>query len=211
MLKKNFNGLGLIFSPFLQGKSHSKKVAYIGLFTAFLIVCNGFFSFPIGDVQFSITIFASLMAGVILGPMAGFFAYFIADLLGYFISSGGLFYYFWVGLSTSTFALIAGLLFIKQSQSKSIKCTAIKVTLIILISFVVCTVIINSTGFYIYNKNIGFLTSAIEYAKDTFGSEVSFFIYLVYRLIFRGQIFNSLFNYALFIISLPALKRLKLL
>ena len=211
MLKQNLNVVDFIFSPLLQGKSHSKKVAYVGLFTAFLIVCNGFFSFPIGDVQFSITIFASLLAGVILGPTAGFLSCFVADLLGYFISSGGMFYYFWVGLSTSFFAFIAGLLFINKKGNKSVKITAIKIAVIILTSFIICTVIINSTGFYIYNKNVGFLTSVIEYAKNTFGSEVSFLIYLAYRLIFRGQILNSIFNYVLFIVAIPLLKRLKLL
>ena len=108
MLKQKFTISSLLFSPFLSKKSHSKKVAYIGLFTAFLIVCNGFISFPIGDVQFSITLLASMLAGVILGPTAGFLSCFIADLIGYFISSGGMFYYFWIGLSTSLFAFITG-------------------------------------------------------------------------------------------------------
>ena len=201
----------LLFSPFLSQKSHSKKVAYIGLFTAFLIVCNGFFSFPIGDVQFSITIFASMLAGVILGPTAGFLSCFTADLIGYFISSGGLFYYFWIGLSTSLFAFITGFVFIGEKQAGNVKLLALKICFIILTSFIVCTVIINTTGFYIYNKQVGFLTSVIEYAKNTFGSEVSFLIYLVYRLIFRGQILNSIFNYALFIVAIPVLKRLKFL
>lgn len=210
MLKKNFNGLGLIFSPFLQGKSHSKKVAYVSLFTAFLIVCNGFFSFPIGDVQFSITIFASLLAGIVLGPIAGFLSCLIADLIGYFISSGGMFYYFWVGLSTSAFALIAGLFFMGVNSQTKINSLIVRVFFIIVTSFIVCTIIINSTGFYIFNKNVGFLTNVIEYAKNTFGSEVSFLIYLAYRLIFRGQILNSLFNYVLFVIAIPVFKRIKI-
>lgn len=210
MFKKNFNLLGLMFSPFLQGKSHSKKVAFVSLFTAFLIVCNSFFSFPIGDVQFSITIFASLLAGIVLGPIAGFLSCFIADLIGYFISSGGMFYYFWVGLSTSLFAFIAGLFFIGVNKQTKISLLIVRVSLIIVTSFIICTIFINSTGFYIYNKNIGALTKAIEYAKQTFGSEISFIIYLAYRLIFRGQILNSLFNYALFIIAIPVFKRIKI-
>ena len=210
MFKKNFNFLGLMFSPFLQGKSHSKKVAYVSLFTAFLIVCNGFFSFPIGDVQFSITIFASLLAGVVLGPIAGFLSCFVADLIGYFISSGGMFYYFWVGLSTSAFALLAGLFFMGVNSQTKINSLIVRVFFIIVTSFIVCTIIINSTGFYIFNKNVGFLTNVIEYAKNTFGSEVSFLIYLAYRLIFRGQILNSLFNYVLFVIAIPVFKRIKI-
>lgn len=211
MLKRNFTALNLLFSPFLQSKSHSKKVAYIGLFTAFLIVVNSFISFPIGDVQFSLTMLVSMLSGIILGPFAGFLSCFVADLIGYFINSGGLFYYFWVGISTSLFAFIAGLVFNFNRHKNNTLMLIVKALITILITFVICTVFINSTGFYIYNTNIGALTKAIEYAKQTFGTEISFLIYLAYRLIFKGQIFNSLFNYALFFAVIPVLKRLKLL
>ncbi len=209
MLNTNVKAIDFVFSPFMQKLSHSKKVAYIGLFTAFLIVCNGFFSFPIGDVQFSLTMFASMLAGVVLGPVFGFASCFIADLIGYFISSGGMFYYFWVGISTSLFAFISGVLFVGKKPSESIWFLTLRVALIVILSFVICTVLVNSTGFYIYNKNIGALTKAIEYANNTFGSELSFLIYLAYRLIFKLQIYNSIFNYALFILVIPILKRLK--
>ncbi len=203
-------GVDFIFSKFLQGKSSTKKVAYIGLFTAFLLVCNAFLSVPLFDLQFSLTILCSMIAGVVLGPACGFLSCFVADLIGYFINSGGMFYFFWVGLSTSLTAFISACAFIGYNKNKPLLNFIIRIIASILLTFLICTVAINSTGFYIYNSHIGSLTKAIEYAQNTFGKDISFLIYLAYRLIFKGQIYNSIFNYALFVIVMPFLKPLKI-
>ncbi|MBP5177450.1 MAG: hypothetical protein ILP02_02570, partial [Clostridia bacterium] len=91
----------------------------------------------------------------------------------------------------------------------------LKVALFCLVSFFVCTIGINSFGFYIYNMNIGFSKAVRDYIAATFGGEnVTFFGYVMYRLIFKLQILNSIFNYALVFIgftafsTIPPLKKL---
>ena len=61
-----------VFSPFLLQKTTAKKIAYTAVVTAFLLVCNSFLEVKFTDVQFSFTITASILAGVILGPLIGF-------------------------------------------------------------------------------------------------------------------------------------------
>ena len=57
---------------------------------------------------------------------------------------------------------------------------------------------------------MGFSTAVVEYVSQKFGTGVTYFGYVAYRLIFKLQILNSLFNYILLFIALPILgKRLK--
>ena len=70
----------LLFSDVIINSETSKKIAYTGVLTALAIVCN-MFSISLLDVQFSITIFASVLCGVFLGGGLGFVVCFLADLL----------------------------------------------------------------------------------------------------------------------------------
>jgi len=63
--------------------------------------------------------------------------------------------------------------------------------LISLLTFGVCTVAINTTAFWLLY------------------SKVSYKTYLVTRLFVQGQIWNSLFNYALLFVGVPVLARVK--
>lgn len=196
----------LFFSNFLKGKTHAQKIAFLGLFTAINVVFNAFFEFKTLDVQFSFTIFISALTGVITGPISGFLVCMLADFIGYLINSFGYLYMPWVGLAMGVLAFFAGLIFSKNSEK-----LIIKTALVCTVSLFLCTILINSTGFYFYNKAMGFTSSVIEYVSETFGGEgVSYFAYLCYRLIFKGQIFNSLFNFALLFVALPALKKAKI-
>ena len=78
-----------------------------------------------------------------------------------------------------------------------------------IVTFLVCTIAINSTGFYYYNEAMGFSTAVVDYATERFGGDVTYWVYVAYRLIGKGQIWNSLVNYALFFIALPVLMRIK--
>ena len=40
-------------------------------------------------------------------------------------------------------------------------------------------------------------------------ANVSFWVYIFYRLNFKGQIWNSLFNYVVFFVAVPTLARVK--
>ena len=197
-----------LHSNFLNGKSHAVKLAYVGMITAVNIVANALLEFKTLDVQFSFTILISIITGMLLGSVLGFISVFLADLLGYLVSSWGLMYMPWVGLSVALMALISGVVF-KIGKNTNLN-LFIKCGIIALLTFLSCTVLINSVGFYYYNKAMGFSTAVLEYVSKTFGGEVDFFYYLAYRLIFKGQIFNSIFNYALLFLFIPIANKLKL-
>jgi hypothetical protein len=81
--------------------------------------------------------------------------------------------------------------------------------LLIVSSFLVCTVAINSTGFYIYNKTMGFSEAVERFVAENFGEDVFFLGYVFYRLFFKLQILNSIANYALLAVLLPFLRAFK--
>lgn len=196
------------FSPFLKTKSAGQKIAYLSLFAAISVVTNMYLEYKMADIQFSFTILISIAIGIFAGALPGFAVCFIGDVLGFLINSWGLMYMPWVGLSTATFALISGVV-INGIDWKFKGQLYLKIFIVCLLTFLICTIGINSSGFYIFNKKSGFSTAVIDYVEKTFGGSVSFFGYCCYRLIFKGQIFNSIFNYALAFIFIPILLRVK--
>lgn len=208
-MKENNFFKRLISSPFLSKLSLGKRAAFIAMFAAISVISNLILEIRIFDIQFSLTIMISGLIGIMLGPVWGLTSCIIGDLAGYFLNSWGQLYMPWVGLSTGMFAFIAGLIF--MNRSKSLTALLIRTAIFTATTFLICTAGINSLGFYLYNKNTGFSTAVIDYVSQKFGGErVTFLFYLVYRLIFKGQIFNSLFNYAMLFLLLPVLRRVKL-
>lgn len=199
-----------IYSPFLSSLSKGKKLAVISLFTALSVVTNCFLEIRIISIQYSLTIFFSFLSGIFLGPVFGFASCFLGDFLGYVINSWGQLYMPWVGISTGVFALASGFIFSRPCEKTTT--LLIKTALFILSSFLICTVLINSGGFYLYNKHVVGLKDAFyAFTENLTGKRQDGFIfYVIYRLFFLGQIFNSLVNYALIIIAIPILKKLPL-
>lgn len=197
----------LLSSRFLKDLTESKKVAFVALFTALSVVFNTLLEIRVFDVQFSLTISFSFLCGVFLGPIFGFTACILGDFVGYLINSFGQLYMPWVGVSTGCFALLAGLIFAKKSENNLT--LNLKAVIFIVASFILCTITINSTGFYFYNRKIGFSDAFLSYVESkTENRNDSYLLYLGYRLIFKGQIFNSLANYALIFIIIPVLKKI---
>ena len=64
----------------LAGKKRSVKLAYIGILLAVNVVVNAITSIPLGFVQFSFTISAVSLAGILLGPLFGALVGFLGDL-----------------------------------------------------------------------------------------------------------------------------------
>ena len=64
----------VLLSPTLAGKTLSKRLAYIAVVTALVVVCNMFFEFKLAETQFSFTIVVSTVAGIVIGPIFGFVA-----------------------------------------------------------------------------------------------------------------------------------------
>ena len=182
----------LFLSEVLENATKTQKIAYVGVLTALLVVCNMFFEFKFADTQFSLTLFFSALAGIVIGPLFGFVACFLGDLVGFLYNSGGFMYMPWIGLSMGLVAFIAGLI-MNGFEFKFKGATYIKLVLVCLLTFLICTILVNTTAFWI----------TINARK------VPYFAYLVTRLFAQGQIWNSVFNYALLIILYPLLVKLR--
>ena len=98
----------------------------------------------------------------------------------------------WIGLAMGMVALISGLV-MNFINFKSRFAVYFKLALVCVLTFLVCTVAINTTAFWIiYNTR-----------------KVPFTAYLFTRLFVQGQIYNSLFNYALIFAVYPTIISLK--
>ena len=167
-------------SPLLDGQSKNRKIAYLGVMTAFAVIANTLFEFKFMDTQFSLTLAVSSLLGVLLGGMYGFVVCFLGDLIGFLINSSGFAYMPWIGLSMGITSLLTGVL-VNGVKKENKGGRYAMIALSCVLSFVVCSVGINTTAFY-------FL-----YA----GKGVSYWTYFVARFIVKGQLWNCIFNYAL--------------
>ncbi len=197
-----------LFTKLLADKTPSAIIAYLGVIAAFCAVVN-FVEFRFStDVQFSLTMSVAMLAGILIGPIFGFGACFIGDLVGFLLNSKGMIYMPWVGISVAMFAFLAGLIFnVLPGRGKGAMWW--KIALLVVSSFLLCTVGINSTGFFFYNKAMGFSDAVEGFVTAYFGKDVFFFAYVIYRLFFKMQIINSIVNYALLAIALPFLVKFK--
>ncbi len=182
---------GLFFSDLTKDLSHTQKIAYVAMITAFLVVANMFFEFKFADTQFSITLFACALSGIIIGPVLGFCASFMGDLVGFLFNSGGFMYMPWIGLAMGSVALVSG--FVMNIIHLKFKGgDYVKIAIICVLSLLIGTIAINTTAFWI-----------IYDMKKT-----PYLVYLFARLFVKGQIFNNLFNYALLFGLYPVIKKL---
>ena len=180
----------LLLSETLADKNKSHKIAYIAVFTALAVVMNTFFEFKMMDTQFSFTIVTSALTGIVIGPVFGFVACFLGDLVGFLYHSAGFAYMPWIGLSMGLTAVIAGLI-MNGIPAKNLWFRALKLGAVCVLTFLICTVAINTTAFWILY------------------SKVDYWTYLCSRLFVQGQIWNSIFNYVLLFIVLPILGEIK--
>lgn len=195
----------ILLSETLAGQPVSRKIAYTGVVAALCIVVN-LFEFKFADVQFSFTIFASVLAGILIGPALGFVAVFVGDLIGFVVNSGGMLYMPWVGVSCAVMALIAGLVMKIPFRFKGSGYAKLAIICVAVLLF--CTIGINTTGFYFYYLAVGFSEKASGLILTHFGSS-GYVAYALVRLIFMGQLWNSLANYALLFVAVPLLGAVK--
>jgi ECF transporter S component (folate family) len=182
----------VLFSKTLAKKGRSHKIAYIAVMTALCVVANMFFEFKLADTQFSLTIVISALTGILIGPIFGFASCFLGDLVGFLYHSAGYPYYPWIGISMGMAALFAGF-FIGGWKSKTAWFLYVKLAVVCLLIFAVCTVGINTTAFWLLY------------------SKVDYWTYFVTRIFVQGQIWNSLFNSVLLFLVLPLLGKIKAL
>ena len=182
----------ILLSPTLASKTLSKRLAYIAVVTALVVVCNMFFEFKLAETQFSFTIVVSAVAGIVIGPIFGFVACFLGDLVGFLYHSAGFAYLPWIGVSMGVTALLAGFI-VGGVRVKKGWLLYVKLFIVSLLTFLICTVAINTTAFWILY------------------SKVDYWTYFVGRIFIQGQIWNTVFNTALLFIVVPALKNVKAL
>ncbi len=184
----------LLFSSTLSGKSAAAKCAYIGVCVALLAVANTVLEIRMADTQFSFTTFFCVLTGALVGPLFGFVAGFLGDMIGFIANSGGIAYYPWIGLSMGLCALISGLVFgILPLPLKGLPSMFVRIAIISVVTFCLCSVAINTTCFYILLS----------------GGKSSYWAYFVKRYILKGQLIVSLVNYALLFVTLPTLVKIK--
>ena len=182
----------VMLSEIMIDSTHTQKIAYVALMTALTVVCNMFFEFKLADTQFSLTIFFSALTGMVIGPLFGFVACFLGDLVGFLYNSGGFMYMPWIGLSMGVVALLSGLI-MNCVDFKNKFTVYLKISIVCVLTFLICTIAINTTAFWIiYNTK-----------------KVPYFAYLITRLFVQGQIWNSLFNYVLLFVFYPVILRVK--
>lgn len=180
----------ILLSPTLAYKSAGKRVAYIAVVTALVVVCNMFFEFKLAETQFSFTLVVSSLAGILIGPLCGFVACFLGDLVGFLYNPAGFAYLPWIGISMGITAMLAGFI-VGGIDVKKGWFLYVKLALVSILTFAICTVAINTTMFWkLYSK-------------------VDYWTYFVSRMFVKGQIWNTLFNAALLFVLVPTLKSIK--
>ncbi len=181
----------ILFSPTLADKNGSHRIAYIAVVAALLVICNMFFEIKLGNTQFSLTIFFSALAGILIGPLFGFAACFLGDLVGFLYNPFGS-YSPWIGLSMGLIALFSGLI-VGGIPKKTTWFLYVKLTVVCLLTFAVCTVAINTTALWLL----------LWYPS------LGFWEYFLQRFLVEGQVWNSLVNSVLLFIAVPLLNRIK--
>lgn len=180
----------IIRSPLLEKQSCARKLATLGVTTAFSVIVNTLFEFKLMDTQYSLTIAVSAFIGILLGGGFGFIVSFLGDLIGFLINASGFAYMPWIGLSMGGVSLFSGVL-IGGINPENKWGRVVMTALVCLLSFAVCSVVINTTAFY-------FL----------YADGVDYWTYFVARFIVKGQLWNCIFNYVLIFFELPLADKL---
>ena len=169
------------------------KIAYIAMFVALNAVVNAIGTISLGFVQFSLTLFVSALTGILIGPLFGFGACFLGDTLGYFVGNGGANGWTpWVGLSMGVAAVLAAVL-VNALSMKFKGAIYVKLGLVCVLTFLVCTYAINTTAaYYLWNSK---------------GLDYTTFLWARMSL----QIWNNLINSVLLFVAVPALSKIKAL
>lgn len=180
-----------LFSELLIGKNTTHKIAYIAIFVALNVVVNTVGSIPLGFVQFSLTLFLSSLTGIMVGPLFGFSICFIGDTLGYFIGGGGGGSWTpWVGISMGIAAVLSATI-IHLIPFKGKNWLYLKLFLICVATFFICTYAIGTpVAYYYWNmRGLGY--------KEFVIARISV------------QVWNNLINSLLLFVSVPLLNRIK--
>lgn len=122
------------------------KLTSVAMLTALAVLAN-MFTIPLTpnfSRVISFTIVVSFIAGIYLGPVSGLTVGFLGDLIAHFINPmGGMGYNWFIGLSCALTGLVAGLVFKLKLHR------LIKLVIAIVLSFVICTTLLNNFGLWL--------------------------------------------------------------
>ncbi len=121
-------------------------ITYTAILIAIAIICNTF-DIPIGNGALKLTFsyIPCFIAGIFLGPIAGFLVGFLGDLLGFLINSQGMAWIPLLTISSAFIGFLPGLIF-KIPKLK----LYFKLALSFLAVFLVCTCFLTTLGLYLF-------------------------------------------------------------
>ncbi len=180
---------GLLYSDTILALPKAKRVAYIGVVTALTVVCNAMMEIKLGGIQFSLTIFMSVLAGLIIGAAPGFLACFMGDAIGFVLHPYAE-YSPAIGLATGLMAVFGAL--VMRIPAKEKWAVYWKLALVCALIFCVCTAGINNW-----------------YLNKVYYSDLTFFECLHTRLFVMGQVANSIINSVMVVVVIPVLGKFK--
>ncbi len=196
----------LLFSDPLLRAGAAKRLAYIAAMAALCIISN-MFEIKFATTQFSLTVFTSCLAGILLGAFPGACAVFLGDGIGYLVNSMGYLYYWWVALACAVMAVISGLVMRLPLRFRG--GILVKLVLISLLTFFISSVGINTTGMYFIGLKLYFPENVETAVAELFGGRFDFWVYCLIRFLILGQLWNSLLNDFLLFLIVPALVRVR--
>lgn len=170
-----------------MSRSNTFRICTIGLLSALSIVFNAF-SFNItNDISLSFTYLVAFVSGVFLGPIEGFLVGVIGDGIGCIIAPKGP-YAPTITLSSGLMAVLPWLIFKLLKKYPYI----LKVILSFVATFIICSVFINTTTWYImYNSKAEYFTylitrNSIQAIIVTINCAITCVIYLPLKKVFNS-------------------------
>lgn len=141
-----------------------KCIVTIGMLLAAAVVLDGFGSIRIGDaIKINFTFLPLSMIGILFGPVAGFFAGLLTDIIGYLVNPVGAFIP-WLVLITGLEGLIYGMVLYNVSGEKTVK-TVIRIVAARFAVCAICNLTLNTMALYSFGFITGESLGALIYAR----------------------------------------------
>lgn len=141
-----------------------KCIVTIGMLLAAAVVLDGFGSIRIGDaIKINFTFLPLSMIGILFGPVAGFFAGLLTDIIGYLVNPVGAFIP-WLVLITGLEGLIYGMVLYNVNGEKTVK-TVIRIVAARFAVCAICNLTLNTMALYSFGFITGESLGALIYAR----------------------------------------------
>ena len=144
----------LKYQPKRNSLSKTQKLAYISVFSALLVAVN-ILQIPTPLAQLSLVATVACIAGILLGPVSGFAVAFVGDLIAGIIAPLGV-YSPIIGIATSLFGLVPGIVFAYFKGND-----LVKLIVSFVITFILSSVILNTIGLSLIYPKVYVLTDRL--------------------------------------------------